>query len=805
LPSAIKKLYLFRYFLWLSERINFALLWEIIKGKNNYIKQINQYIPLAAILLFLVLSSGCAINKFIPDDKVLLINNQVKLKKSELTRRQLDRDRIKYVVPKPRYGLGKGYLNVYFKHSDPQDTSWWDRFVLKKLSEKPMWYTPEGAEQTKEDLIKHLNASGYYQGEVTYKVKQNDKKASVVYTVAPGVPLRISSIEYISDNAIIQHILDSIQSELSLAVGNALDEQVLIPDQAKIIQALQDAGYYQISKSSFDYYYSDSTHQSIDLKCTVSPLEGQNDFKQYHISQINVYSYDRLTDPAAQFDTVINNIHYASGSRNPILKPAIFEKYIDIRQGELFHLSALQRTRNTFQNLGIYRSVSIIPEVTALDSLAINLYMPAVKKKYVQVDLETSYVTNKTQVGGNKLLDLRLALQYRHRNLFKGGEQFTASVIPNIGFQLVEGQLLIPRGLNTQLSLALPRFLEIGFVRMARQARLISDKLYSDIKNGSRTRINVANVYDLFFNSFEGITEPSVQRESKISFGYEFTKDNRIFYRFNPVGFDYLNYDLSAGFLKVAPEFLKKSFEDRLLAGLVLKEITMDINNQYANQNFSRVLLSFESSGIETGLVSIFTKNPVLPKVSRFGRLDIDGRFTWRLSGTDQFGFRLATGIALPFGSSDNSIPFIRQFYVGGPNSIRGWAIREIGPGIVKNDIQNNRFSFYQTGNFKLEFGSEYRFDIFSVLKGAFLFDGGNVWLLKKDPLLEGGELSSKFLSQVYLSSGAGIRLDFGYFLIRFDAGLKLRTPYLQENGTHTPTFRKLNDLQFNLSLGLPF
>ncbi|MBP8944270.1 MAG: hypothetical protein KBG76_18835, partial [Saprospiraceae bacterium] len=100
LPSAIKKLYLFRYFLWLSERINFALLWEIIKGKNNYIKQINQYIPLAAILLFLVLSSGCAINKFIPDDKVLLIYNQVKLKKSELTRRQLDRDRIKYVVPK---------------------------------------------------------------------------------------------------------------------------------------------------------------------------------------------------------------------------------------------------------------------------------------------------------------------------------------------------------------------------------------------------------------------------------------------------------------------------------------------------------------------------------------------------------------------------------------------------------------------------------------------------------------------------------------------------------------------------------
>ncbi|MEO5582488.1 MAG: BamA/TamA family outer membrane protein, partial [Saprospiraceae bacterium] len=158
-----------------------------------------------------------------------------------------------------------------------------------------------------------------------------------------------------------------------------------------------------------------------------------------------------------------------------------------------------------------------------------------------------------------------------------------------------------------------------------------------------------------------------------------------------------------------------------------------------------------------------------------------------------------------PFGEKDNSIPFVRQFYVGGPNSIRGWAIREIGPGVFKNTIASNRLSFYQAGNFKLEFGSEYRFDIFSVFKGAFLFDGGNVWLFKKDELQPGGELSSKFLSQLYLSSGAGLRLDFNFFILRFDAGLKLRTPYLQENGTHWPRTTKLTDLQYNLSLGLPF
>ena len=776
-----------------------------MNAKNTHINPIYKYLILTSVLLT-ILSSSCAINKYIPEDKILLTKNQVKLKKSELTKKQLDRDRIRFVVPVPKYGLGKSYIYFYARHDDPDDTTSWDRF-FRKLGEKPIWHTTSQAEETKNDLIKHLNASGYYQGKVSFDVKQKHKRAKVIYSVDPGVPLKLRSIQYNSENKEINAILDSLKPYLKLKQGSVMDEQVLIPDQAKIIQAIQDAGYYQVNKSNFDYYYEDSTNQTIDLLCTILPPAGKDEISRFKIEQINVYSSDRLSTGPGSADTTIDGISYKYGLENQILNPSILKNYIQFHKDSLYSLSELQRTRSTFQNLGVYKSVSIIPEVLDDQSLSMNLYLPPVKKQFIQVDIEGGYVTNKDQTAGNKLFDIRAPFQYRHRNTFRGAEQFTFSLIPNIGLQLVKGKLFIPYGINGGINFTIPRFLEIGFVKFAKNSRLISNKFYSDIKNGARTRISAGVIYDrfLYSNRLTGEAETSIQRETKLSLGYELTKDNRIFYRFNPIGFDYLNYDLSPGFNDIALPFLKKSFEDRLLASVFLKEITIDINNQYLNQNNSRILLSFESSGLETEVIDLFTKNAFLPKVSRFLRMEADGRYTWKLSGSSQLATRITTGIAIPFGSSNNIIPFVRQFYVGGPNSVRGWAIREIGPGRIKNE-QTERYSFFQTGNFKLEFGSEYRFDIFRWFKGAFFFDGGNVWLLNKDPLLEGGELSSRFLSELYLSTGTGLRLDFNYFLIRIDAGIKLRTPYLQENGSHRPPSPlKFKNMQFNLSLGLPF
>jgi hypothetical protein len=326
-----------------------------------------------------MLHISCSITKFIPEDKVLLVSNEVKLKPSPLTKKKVDRNRIRYVISNPNYGLGKGYLHFYFKHSGLGDTTWWDRLFINKLSERPQWFTEESALQNKDDLIKHLNSAGYYQGSVNYEVQKKNKKAKVTYTVSPGNPLRVNSVRYSCEEPKIQKILDSLKPTLLLQPGSPLDEQLLYPDQATIIQTLQDAGYFQISKSNFDYYYQDTSRQSIDLKCDILVPDGQSGFEQFRIQQIHVYSYDRLTNPDYKVDTLLDGITYHNNSPQ-VIRPNILRKYIKFAPGELYNQSNIFLTRNNLQNLGIYRSTSVLPERASDSTLNINLFLPTVKR-----------------------------------------------------------------------------------------------------------------------------------------------------------------------------------------------------------------------------------------------------------------------------------------------------------------------------------------------------------------------------------------------------------------------------------------
>ena len=129
-------------------------------------------------------------------------------------------------------------------------------------------------------------------------------------------------------------------------------------------------------------------------------------------------------------------------------------------------------------------------------------------------------------------------------------------------------------------------------------------------------------------------------------------------------------------------------------------------------------------------------------------------------------------------------MPFIKQFYVGGPQSIRGWNVREPGPGgsnYSTSGLSTN--SFFSTGDIKFETNLEYRYDIFLWLKGAFFMDVGNVWILPTaTDAPRDAKFSKRFLDQLNVGTGTGLRLDMSYFVIRFDLGFKLRNAFKNEN-----------------------
>jgi len=182
-----------------------------------------------------------------------------------------------------------------------------------------------------------------------------------------------------------------------------------------------------------------------------------------------------------------------------------------------------------------------------------------------------------------------------------------------------------------------------------------------------------------------------------------------------------------------------------------------------------------------------------------------------KVTGSQLIGANFRFGIAVPYSDTRN-VPYVVQFYSGGANSIRAWAIRELGPGAYQDTttLSTNR-PFYQSGDLKLEMMSEWRFDIYWIFKGAFFLDAGNVWTLRKDPERPNAEITKNFYKQIAVGSGFGLRVDLTFFILRFDLGLKMRNPYPNEEDyywiNYGGGFRKasLNDLNYNIQVGYPF
>ena len=165
---------------------------------------------------------------------------------------------------------------------------------------------------------------------------------------------------------------------------------------------------------------------------------------------------------------------------------------------------------------------------------------------------------------------------------------------------------------------------------------------------------------------------------------------------------------------------------------------------------------------------------------AKYFRYEFDGRYNKEYSGTSSFASRLNLGLIIPFGNNP-SAPFIRQFGVGGPNSLRAWNIKEPGPGGYRDPLAKLKETpviFVNQGDIKIELNAEYRFKILLLLDGALFVDAGNVWTLKEDPNRPGSVISGNFIKQMAIGAGYGVRFNFNFFIIRFDCGYKIRSPF---------------------------
>jgi len=265
---------------------------------------------------------------------------------------------------------------------------------------------------------------------------------------------------------------------------------------------------------------------------------------------------------------------------------------------------------------------------------------------------------------------------------------------------------------------------------------------------------------------------------------------------------------------------LKNSFEDVFIVG---STYTFKYNS--APKSKASPYYYFQADiGTSGNVVSLFAKDKLTElgqdttqlflgrPYAQFLKFAPDFRAYFPRQNKNLFASHVAFGIGLPYGNSEE-LPYIEQFFVGGANSIRAFQIRELGPGSFVDEsillTDDNQF-IDQTGDLKLEFSLEYRFKIIRYLNGAVFLDGGNVWLLNSDDRPEGVFKFNRFFKEIALGTGYGLRLDFDFFVIRFDTAFPIRKPIA--NGQFGWTIDDLaifrrswrqENLTYNLAIGL--
>ena len=191
---------------------------------------------------------------------------------------------------------------------------------------------------------------------------------------------------------------------------------------------------------------------------------------------------------------------------------------------------------------------------------------------------------------------------------------------------------------------------------------------------------------------------------------------------------------------------------------------------------------------------------------AQYAKFDFDYSKTFVLDSKNRIVLHSGIGIAYPYGNSD-ILPFEKRYFSGGANSVRGWSVRELGPGSFKGS--DGRIDFInQTGDMKIDLNAELRTHLFWKFDGAAFIDAGNIWTLRAYEEQPGGQFKlDEFYKQIAMSYGLGLRLNFDYFIIRMDMGMKAVNPSYTNSKQHYPiTNHDMGrDFTFHFAVGMPF
>jgi len=785
-----------------------------------------------AALLWLALA-GCSGTKFIPEGSKLYTGGTVQVKSdSPIPNESAITTQLESVIaPDPNGSILGMRPKLYFWHMGVGKEKGLKHWLADKYGEKPVLLAQVDTQRVQDLMQNRLNNDGYFKPRVTSKITTDGQTASVDYTAHVNKPYRIKEIHFPDRDTLLDAAIRATQPGTLLKVGEPYNLQTFINERIRIDAALKNQGYYYFAPD-YILFQVDSTLDNqanvyVKVKGSIPPKAA----RPYKLNRVTLNTDFNLAD------TTVNRapIQYQGYRYLPdesMFRAKAITNAVFLYPDSVYRRRRSDQTLARLMSLGTFKYVDIqyrparnAPDSAEYGQLNSLVRMTQVPKKSIRAELQMNV--------SNIFTGPAVVVEYRNRSALRGAEQLIINATASVeqGKGTLSGVTSTQYGVDAKL--LVPRLITPPFdIRLANSDFQPRTFFNAGYKLVSRTEYFRQDVFNL-------------------GYGYSWKTKATNEQQLQPIDLQYNRLsNTEAVFDSILRErpFLERSFRQQFILG---SSYTYTYNQQVLGNKRNQIYFSggINLSGNLAYLIQSLagaSKEPIgdtNPRnaytlfgqpYSQYTQVNLELRDYYRTSANTASGNKLATrlliGVGMPYKNSD-VLPYLKQYGIGGPNSIRAFNARGLGPGTYRSSDAEQGGFYDQVGDIKLEANVEYRQDLFPYVKGALFVDAGNVWLVNADPSrvtydesgnpdgLNGQFKFNTFMKQLAVGAGAGIRIDVQFFVIRLDAAYPLIYPYqnvdLSIPNPNDPTnpdsnfnYSKktgLEAVKLNIAIGYPF
>ena len=726
----------------------------------------------ATVMATAVLSFSCSTTRVLGDGQFRLADNKVVV---DNDRKFNTKEIESYIKQKPNSYIIFGwnpFLNIYNWSGKNADKGI-NKF-LRKIGTAPVVYQPSQVEASVENINRHLEYLGYYGSDVRSEVRVNGKRVTVTYSVTLGRRYRIGNVSFAVPDGEFKEDFYADTAAVSIRPGDFLSEDALEKETERAASMFRRKGYFGFTKNYFSFEADTlARRDTADLLMTVKEYtrnqtaEYARPHRKYFFGDVSI-SYD---NDLKFNDRVLKNI-------------------CTIRPGAMYDEREVNTTYSRLSALRLFSGVNVALNPRDSGIVDCDISLTKSRTQGFKVNLEGS--TNSTG-----LIGISPQVSYYHKNIFHGGQWLNLGFLGNFQFKY-DDRSVKSNEFGVSAGLSFPEFLGLP----------------NSIFHGPsvpRTEINASYNYQ---------NRPEYTRNIiSTSYGYSGSlRNGKFFYQFYPIQAKIVrltNLDPNFYTTLSGNPFMRDAYQNHFDVGSGLVAYYTTSTALVPKETYEYARLQLDASG---NVLSLFNK---AMKSDEYGsrliwntpysqyirtELTLGKTFVFGKNGGQALAIRLLGGVGYAYGNS-STIPFEKQFYSGGANSMRGWQARSLGPGNSKADTTFVIPS--QTGDVKLEANLEYRFPMFWKLCGAVFTDVGNIWTLKETDGDDGSHTHfdlKNLAASLAADWGIGLRVDLNFLILRLDMGMKVYDPSLDTARWRSPSqWLKKDGYTLHFGVGYPF